>query len=230
MKTVGIIGGLGPETTAEFYLELITRSQKLNKVQRPSIFICSIPLPLAIEEDAILRGLGEERYVPFLIEAAQKLEKAGADFLVMPCNTLHIFIKDIRDSVGIPMLSIAEEAVRFLKERNILSVGMLSTDITLKKKVYEDFLLGSDIVQVLPDSFQQKKIGKIIYRLVMNNHGDEDKKELAEIISDFVEKGVKDVLLACTDLQIITPQYAGINIHDTMKILADATTREMLKD
>jgi len=96
MKTVGIIGGLGPETTSEFYLELIFLCQKLNKVNRPPILIWNIPLPLKIEKELLIKDIGEKRYLPFLIEAAKILEKAGADFLVMPCNTMHIFIKEIR--------------------------------------------------------------------------------------------------------------------------------------
>ncbi|MBU4274493.1 amino acid racemase [Patescibacteria group bacterium] len=230
MKTVGIIGGVGPETTSEFYSELILQCQNLNNTNRPPILIYSIPLPYDVEEDAIVRGMGEERYVPLLTEAAQKLEKAGADFLVMPCNTLHVFIEDIRNSVNIPALSIVEETTKFLKEKNISNIGVLSTEITLKKKIYESYFLKNNIKQVLPDNHQQKKIGEIIYNLVMNKHSNKDKEELIEIINTFKEKGLKNILLACTDLQLITPQDLEIKIYDTMKIFADATVREILKD
>ena len=106
MKTVGIIGGLGPETTSEFYLELIFSCQKFNKVNRTPILIYIVPLPYDIEEDAIARSKGEERCVPFILDAAKSLERAGADFLVMPCNSLHTFIKEIRSAVKIPVFSI----------------------------------------------------------------------------------------------------------------------------
>ena len=230
MKTVGIIGGMGPETTAEFYLELIAECQKFNKVQRPLIFIYSIPLPFSIEEDALLRGVGEERYLPFLINAAQNLEKSGADFLVMPCNTLHIFIDHIRSAVSIPVLSITEEAVAFLKEKNITDIGILSTEITLKKRIYEDVFIKNNIKQVLPDNHQQQKLGEIIYNVVMNKHGDMDREGVVNMINIFKEKGLKNILLACTDLQLLTPKNLTVNIYDTMKILADATVQEILRD
>src|SRR3989344_6683561 len=106
MKTVGIIGGFGPDTTAQFYRSVISISQKLENRIRPPILIYSVPLPYAIEKELILNSTGEEEYVPYLVEAAKILERGGADFLVMPCNTLHAFIDDIRASVSIPVLSI----------------------------------------------------------------------------------------------------------------------------
>jgi len=229
MKIAGIIGGVGPDTTAEFYLELIHRCQKLDVLHRPMILICSILLPYKVEEDAILRGIGEERYVPFLIDAAQKLERAGADFLVMPCNTLHVFIENIRKSVNIPVLSIVEETTKLLKERNVLEVGILSTDITLKKNVYRNCFLENGVKQTLPDSRQQRIIGGIIYNLVMNKKTGKEEKELGKIIDTFKEKKITNILLACTDLQLLDPKISGMEIHDTMKIFAQATVQEIIK-
>ncbi len=117
MKTVGIIGGLGPSTTAEFYLEVIFACQKENKTNRPPALIWNVPISYKIEREAIVESRGKERLVPFLIDAAKRLEKGGADFLVMPCNSLHTFIGEIRRSVKIPVLSIVEETAKFLKKR-----------------------------------------------------------------------------------------------------------------
>src|SRR3989344_3608045 len=104
MKSVGIIGGLGPETTSEFYLDVVFSCFKKDKTARPSIVIASVPLPYQIEEDLIMRSEGAERYIPFLITEAQRLEKSGMDFIVMPCNSLHVFIEQIRSSVKVPVL------------------------------------------------------------------------------------------------------------------------------
>ena len=230
MKTVGIIGGLGPETTSEFYLELIFSCQKLNRVNRPPILIYSVPLPYDIEEDAIARGKGEERCVPFISEAAKKLEKAGADFLVMPCNSLHAFIEDIRSVVKIPVLSIVEETTKFLKKENISEVGIISTSITLNKKSYENSFMANGIKQITPDDFQQAKIGKIIHNLVSNRHDNKDREELIKVINDFETKGIDHVILACTDLQLLIPHHPRLKIYDTMKIFAEATVQEILKN
>lgn len=229
MKIVGVIGGVGPETTAEFYLELVFGCYKKNKEQRPPILIWNIPLEYKIEEDLLTKAEGEERYIPYLIEAAQKLEKAGADFLVMPCNSLHVFIKEIRNAAKIPVLSITEETVRFLKAKKISEVGILATSTTINRKLYESVFEENNIKQFVPDRADQTGIGKIINNIVLNKHNNKDKKEFLDIIDKFNKDSIKDIILACTDLQLLNPQRPGIKIYDTMKILADATVKEILK-
>jgi aspartate racemase len=230
MKTLGIIGGLGPETTSEFYLEVIFGCQKNNNIQRPEILIVSVPMNLVIEREAIVEGTGgESQCVSMLVDAAKKLEKAGADFLVMPCNSLHAFIEDIRQSVNIPVLSILEETSKFLQEKNINSVGLISTVITKRHKLYERALELAGIKTNLPSDLGQAKIGKVIHNLVVNRQGNKEREELLKIIDEFKDLGISDVVLACTDLQLLIPEHRDVRIHDTMKILVEAVVKEILK-
>jgi aspartate racemase len=228
-KTVGIIGGLGPETTSEFYLELIFSCREINQISYPSILINSIPLPFDIERDAIAEGIGEERCLPYLLNAAKSLEKAGADFLVLPCNSLHVFIKEIRKAVRIPILSILEETSKFLKEQKINKIGIVATPITIKNKLYEKSLKKYGIKQIIPNNLQQAKIGKLIHNIVSNRYDNKDREILIKIIKDFSKDKIKHVILACTDLQLLTPQIKGIKIYDTMEILVDATVKNIFK-
>ena len=227
MKTVGIIGGLGPETTSEFYLEIVFQSYKKNKEQRPPILVWNVPLKYKIEEELLTKATGEERYIPYLEEAAKKLEKSGADFLVMPCNSLHIFIDKIRNSVKIPVLSIVEETARFLKKNKINKVGILATPTSIKRKLYHKALEKENITIVEPDSFQQEKIGRVINNIVLNRHANKDRQVLIDIINRFEKKQVKHVILACTDLQLLIPKHDKLKIYDTMKILADSTVENL---
>lgn len=229
MKTVGIIGGLGPETTSEFYLDVTFSCQKRDKTIRAPIIISSVPLLFKIEEDLITKNIGAERYIPFLINEAQRLEKAGADFIVMPCNSLHIFIDQIRASVKVPVLSIIEETVKFLKKNNFKKVGIVSTSATVQNKLYETAFEKSDIDYDTPNDFQQAKLGKFIYNLVLGQQNNRDREELIKIINDFENKNIDCVALACTDLQLLIPKHPTLKIFDTMKIFADATVEEMLK-
>ncbi len=230
MKTVGIIGGLGPETTSEFYLDIIFSCQKLSKTERPGILISSVPLPYQIEEDLILRNTGSERYIPYLTKEAQRLEKAGSDFLVMPCNSLHVFIEDIRKSVSIPVLSIIEETVTFIKNNNYKKVGIISTSATIQNKLYENAFEKGGIDYVTPDDLQQAKMGKIILNLVNGLQKNQDRDEIINIINSFEEKDVDCVALACTDLQLLIPEHPKLKIFDTMKILSDATVKKLLQE
>ncbi len=229
MKTVGIIGGLGPETTSEIYLDLVFSCQKKDKIHRPSIIIASVPLPYAIEEDAISKNIGIERCLPFIIAEAKRLEKSGADFIIMPCNSLHIFIKEIRSTVNIPVLSIVEETVKFLKKNNFKKVGIVSTSATIKNKLYENAFEENGIGYATPDDFQQAKMGKFILNLVTGMQNNKDREELIHIINDFETKDVDCVVLACTDLQLLIPKHPTLKIFDTMKIFADATVEKILE-
>lgn len=227
MKTVGIIGGLGPETTAKFYLEIVSSCVEKGKGERPPILMWSIPLPLDIEEDLITKSQGEERYIPYLKDAAQRLEKGGADFLVIPCNSVHIFIKEVRESVSIPVLNIIEETIDFLKDKGIKEVGLLATATTLKSGLYNDQLAANGITVTIPDEEQQSKVGDIIFRLVNNKHTGDDDQQINEILNIFVGKGLKTVILACTDLQLLNLSHPNLEIYDTMKILVDSTIKTL---
>lgn len=229
MKTVGIIGGLGPETTSEFYLNVIFSCYKKSKVARPGVIISSVPLPYQIEEDLITKNIGSERYLPYLIAEAIRLERAGADFLVMPCNSLHIFISQIRNSVSIPVLSIIEETVSFIKQNHFKRVGIISTSATIKNKLYENAFEKENIEYITPNELQQAKMGKIILNLVTGQQKNQDREEIIGIINDFEYKSVDCVALACTDLQLLIPKHDRLKIFDTMRILSDTTVNKIIE-
>ncbi|KKQ92250.1 MAG: Aspartate racemase [Candidatus Woesebacteria bacterium GW2011_GWB1_39_10] len=229
MKTAGIIGGLGPETTSQFYLEIIFSCFQANKKARPPLLIWSVPLEYQIESDLITKAEGEERYIPYLVDAAKRLENGGADFIVIPCNSVHIFIQEVRKAVKIPVLSIVEETANFLKEKNIKNIGLLATKTTIEKRIYQKPLEDGGIQITLPDQEEQEKVGTLINNLVLNRYDNKDRAELLEMIGKLSNKGVKDVVLACTDLQLLTPKHDQVNIYDSMAILANATVREILK-
>jgi len=227
MQTVGIIGGLGPETTSEFYLDIVFSCQKKPGKQRPRILISSVPAPYEVEQDLITKNTGTERYIPFLVDEAKRLQKAGADFLVMPCNSLHLYINEIRKAVTIPVLSIIEETVRFLKKEKYKRVGIVSTATTMENRLYEIQFEKQHIETIRPDDYKQAKMGKIILNLVRGFQNNKDRQELIDVINDFEKNKVDCVVLACTDLQLLIPSHPTLKIFDTMKILADATVREI---
>lgn len=225
MKTVGIIGGLGPETTARFYLEVVFACSKISG-RRPQILISNVAVPLEIEKKIITEARNEKSILPFLIHAAKQLEDGGADFIVVPCNTVHIFIEEIRKKVNIPVLSIIEETSNFLRKEKIKEVGLLATTATIKNKLFDENLKRNGIKIKTPDNSSQLKIGNIIHSLVNGQNSREDEKELLSIID-----GLKtnNTVLACTDLQLLNIKHKKVKIFDTMEILAKATIMEMLK-
>jgi aspartate racemase len=228
MKSVGVIGGLGPETTSEFYLEVIFQCQKRNDSQRPLIVISSVPLPFEIERDLIATNTGKERYIPFLTQEARRLEKSGVDFIVMPCNSLHVFIEEIRKSVSIPVLSIVEETAKYVVGQKFKKVGLISTSATVANKVYETKLVEEKVDFVLPNDLARAQMDKIIQRLIEGQHLNKDRETVIAIIKELVESNVDCVALACTDLQLLIPHVEDVVVFDTMKVLADSTVNMIL--
>lgn len=229
MNTVGIIGGLGPETTSKFYLEVVFECYKKDKNSRPPMLIWNVPLPYDIEERFITKSEGEKEYIPFLVDAAKRLEAGGANFLVIPCNSVHIFINEVRNAVSIPVLSIVEETTNFIIEKQIHEVGILATSATLQNRLYGEKLDQNNIAVRTPHKDDQNKMSEIINNLIRNKQNKKDKLELVKIVKNFADQNVKTILLACTDLQLIAPEVDGTDIYDSMKILVNATVREIFK-
>lgn len=229
MKTAGVIGGLGPETTSDFYMKVIEGCYEKNKENRPPLLLWNVPIEYKTKKELIEESHGEERYLPYLTDAAQKLKDGGADFLVMPCNTLHIFIDDIDNSTDVPVISIVEEAVKTLKEEDVDKVGLLATPPTIQNKLYQKALEREGIECFLPSSSDKSLLGDIISRITLSGASDQDKDKLLKILDKFKKEGVEDVLLACTDLQLLISEHPELEIYDTMKILADSTVEKILE-
>jgi aspartate racemase len=230
MKTVGIIGGFGPETTAAFQLEIVDLCAAQNQRERPPILMWNTPIPLKIEDDLILKGESADKFLPFLISGAKMLEKAGSDFLVFPCNTLHIFINEIRNAVSIPVLSIVDEIAISLKKNGVDKIGLMGTKTTIQSNMHTNKLRTFGIDTVLPVKNDQVHIDKVIHNILNQKDMWQTKKALGKIVHNLKNRGVHHILLACTDLQLWFPKRTGLIIHDTMHVLAQATVREIIGD
>lgn len=108
-------------------------------------------------------------------------------------------------------------------------VGIVATISTIKNKLYETYLIKNQIKQIIPIESEQQEIGKLINNLVLNRYDNIDRKKLTKIIEHLTKKGLSTVILACTDLQLISPKIEGVQIFDTMKILAEATVNKLLE-
>ena len=227
MRTVGVIGGLGPETTANFYIDLVYLCQEKYREVRPRIIISSLPVTYDMGKDLILNNNGIERYLPYMVEEAKRLEKSGCDFLVIPCNSVHEYIDEVRESVNIPVLSILEETAKFLLKNKIEKTGIVSTTSTVKNKLYDGILERNGIEFKTPSEEDQRILEKIVMNTTYGEKTLEDKAHLIQVINRFED--VDCVLLACTDFQLLKPLEAKTRILDTMNILAIATADEIFK-
>ncbi|MFA6050371.1 MAG: amino acid racemase [Candidatus Paceibacterota bacterium] len=221
MKTLGILGGVGPQTTSKIYHKIIDSFREKGR-KYPSIMIYNLPFPFKVEYEAIIEGQNSHKMLPYLLSGAKILEKSGASFGILPCNTLHKYISEIRKSVKIPFLSILEEVKRDLNTRKINKICILATQSTVNDRLYDNLLDKSKIIY--PSKNDQRSLDKIILRLINGQSSKNDTEQFQKICQNASDVGAEAILLACTDLQEIaikiTPKAPFI---DTVEILVNSS-------
>ncbi|MFH1425099.1 MAG: amino acid racemase [archaeon] len=220
-RTIGVLGGLGPETTSKFYLSLVSKFLK-DHAHRPPMLISNVPVHLSVEKQFITTGKGCALFSSLLEESAQSLERGGADFIAIPCNTVHMFIRSIRRSVGIPVLSIVEETAKFLSARNIRAIRIFSTSGSNLKNLFDSEFRQKGIMPVKLSGREQEALDKIILKILSLSATEEDRI----VLEQMTRSSELPALLACTDLQhLLKPDSK--KIFDTLEILEEASLREM---
>lgn len=223
-KIIGILGGMGPEATADLYMKIIRICQAKYGAKYdmdfPQIIINSIPIPDVIETSRI------DDVLPFLVSGVELLENAGADFIIIACNTVQYFISKLRDCIKIPVISIPEEVSKILAKNNVKKAGILATDTTMKLRVYENDMEKFGIELVKPNPEYQNKITEIIMRILQGNKLEKDREILMGIVNDLSSQGCEAVIIGCTDLPlIINKDDYKVLLIDTTEVLADTSAK-----
>ncbi len=221
MKTVGILGGMGPEATAQLYLEIIKifrqRYGAKYDSDYPEIFILNLPLPDVVEEKG-----SQDAIIKILQEGVRKLELAGADFIAVACNTVMTFLPQMQKVVSIPFVSIVEETAVVVEKRGFNTVGIVATEMTLRTGLYSSAVFTKLIE---PSSEQRAQITQIIMRILSGDKSEEDRLRLRAIVEDLQLRGADVVILGCTELPLL---FADEKCLDTIKVLAEAVVREAI--
>lgn len=221
MKTIGIIGGFGPEATAQFYLQLVDACRRVNHGTQPHIILRNVSVPSVMEHDALLHGGSIDKFIPFLTRAAKDLEKSGAELVVMPCNTLHIHEKRIRSAITVPFVSIIDASVARLQDVKVKRVGILGSRITVKQNIFRQ--KASDITFISVNAAIQTNVNAGLDRFVATNDNTVLKHALKRACVFLKQHDIHDILVACTDFHGLCPTIHGVRIHDTLDILVEAT-------
>ncbi len=169
----------------------------------------------------------EKKILPILKGSILRLNKAGADFIVIPCNTVHIFIEDLRLASSVPIISIVDETVKFVKNKNYTKVGLLATKKTIDSGLYESPMKENGIDVIIPTRKEQNEISEIIIKILRNNVKESDKLLLKKIIEHLAQRGSEAIILGCTDLQLILKQKFSVELLDTMEILVQSAFEKL---
>ena len=228
-KRIGILGGMSPESTSEYY-EYITRTytERFGDYGYPEIIIYSVSFqpyvdwPLKDRWDLVAQGLSE---------AAQRLEAAGADFIIIATNTMHLVFDQVQASVNVPMLSLLETVGEAILARRKKTVGLLGTKFTMEKTFYQDALARKNIAVLVPDADDREYVNDVIYNeLVAGQIRDESRTGFVTVIKKLAARGAEGVILGCTEIPLLVSEAdAGIPLFDTTAIHAEAALNYALK-
>ena len=227
LKTIGIIGGLGPEASAQFYMEVVKKSLAKNVSRLASIILYNIPITIE-DDDALQRDISRSTSIllPYMIEAIRTLERGGADILCMPCNTAHAGFDVYRSLTRLPFISIIDASISRIQMKPSAVVAILGTVVTVESGLYTNPLKKAKISYIVPDSHTLYQVLDIIKRVLMDPCAphEREKKELFQIVQMLCAMGANTILLGCTELPLLVKQqdYPGTTIIDTIEALGDA--------
>ena len=201
MKTLGIIGGLGPLATAYFYRRIVELTPSESDQDHIETWIRSCPsIP---DRTAFLLGKSAEDPRPKMIEAGISLVKAGAEVLAIPCVTAHAFHKDLEEGIGHPILHAIGELGKACQTRGIHQVGIMATDGARASQVYESMLENYGVSCIWPDEENQARVMHMIYQDVkagrIISEGD-----FTQVGNALLQARAEAVVLGCTELSQAT--------------------------
>jgi aspartate racemase len=223
MKTIGLIGGISWESTQHYY-QLMNRyiHAKLGGHNSIEAIIYSVNF------ERILVMIHQDRWdlvEKEIILLAQKLETAGADFLILTSNAIHKVFSQVEEAVSIPMLHIADPTAEAIQKAGIKTVGLLGTKVTMEEPFYKDRLLERyDIKTVVPEEADRASLHKIIFEeLTVGKILDKSRSKLLTLIDKLSQKGADGIILGCTELTLLISQKdTPVTLFDTTALHANA--------
>jgi aspartate racemase len=225
-KIIGILGGMGPEATIDLFYKIIKFTPAEKDQDHLRIIIdnnSKIP-----DRTAAILGSGKSP-LPALKESARNLEKAGADFIIIPCNTAHYFLTLIQESVKIPILNMIEETVKETQKRisQIQKVGLLASISIYETEIYHQHFKKINIVVISPEEKDKKEIMKVIYAVKAGNLSEEIKKNILKTAQKLIDKGAEAIITGCTEIPLILKEGdVSVPIIDPTQILAEAAVQK----
>ncbi len=230
MKTIGILGGMSWESTVSYYQALNTGvKEQLGGLHSAKIVMYSVNF----DEIEKLQHQGKwDETATILTQAAQSVEKAGADFLLIATNTMHKVADQVQEHIQIPILHIADATAQQLQQQGIKKVGLLGTQFTMEQDFYKGRLTDKFGIEVVTPSIEDRtEVHRIIYQeLCLGEIKEASREVYLNIIDKLKADGAEAVILGCTEIALLVQQkHTSVPLFDTTLIHAQAAVDEALK-
>ncbi len=221
MKTIGLIGGMSWESSLEYY-RIINEFIKERLGEPHSCE--SIMYSVDFAEYEHLQHEGEWKIMSKkMVDIAQKLEKAGAELVLICTNTMHKMAEDVEDNIKVPLFHIADAAAEEIKLNNLNKVGLLGTKFTMEQDFYKERLKEKHGIDVIvPDEKERDIVHNAIYKeLISGIIKDDSREKFKEIIKNLKNNGAEGVILGCTEIPLLIKEKdSPIPVFDTMMLHA----------
>lgn len=231
MKTIGLIGGMSWESTVPYYRTINeTVKEHLGGLHSAKVVLYSVDFA----EIEHLQKVGDwDTAGRLLAEAAQALQRAGAECVVLCTNTMHKVAGAIESAVSIPLLHIADATAQAIRAAGVAQVGLLGTRFTMEQAFYKDRLTDKHGLQVLvPPPEARDTVHRIIYEeLCLGQVRDDSRQAYQATMAALVAQGAQAIILGCTEISLLVgPQDASVPLFDTTAIHARSAALWALRD
>ena len=229
MKTVGILGGMGPAATVDLFNKIVNQTPVNEEKDHLPIVIYNNPqIPSRV--DAILRNGPSP--LPALIQTAQELEKLNVDSIVMPCHTAHNWYEELQDAIKTPIINMVTNTYNILNKNKFYhhkKLLLLATPGTIERKIYSNQFMNSNIELITPNEIEQRTVSEVILDVKKGEQlPSKSLNRLLNILQNYEQKGVVGVIGGCTEIPLIFPYVKNsmVKIDHTL-LLARRVVLEM---
>ena len=230
-KIVGVIGGMGPEATVDLMRRVIQATPAQDDSDHIRMIVDNNPkIPSRIK--AFIEGTGQSP-APILVQMGSKLEAYGADFLVIPCNTAHYYLNDIRSAVSIPVIDMIELTVDAVLRENpaLKTSGLLASQAVLQTGLCMKQFSERAVDLIYPQDEIQNSLMSAIRTIKTGCYGAREKRILRSAADNMIQRGAETLILACTELSLIADALdPELKVYDSAQILAEAVVRIAKKE
>lgn len=225
-QAVGVIGGVGPMATV-YYMQRVIEMTKAGCDQEHINMLvfndCDIP-----DRTAFITEKSPDNPLPVMVEDAKRLEAAGCEFVVIPCNTAHYFYDELEQAVEIPVVNIVEETIRYAKARvqDLSCVGIMATTGTIVTGTYQKYADRAGLSFAVPDEDEQDLLMQIIYDGVKAGKP-VPRADFDRVANHLRAKGAQCLILGCTELSVLKRDLPinDPDVLDSIDVLASETVR-----
>ncbi|MFH8562621.1 aspartate/glutamate racemase family protein [Streptomyces sp. NPDC017988] len=228
MKTIGLIGGMSWESSAEYYrlLNELVR-ERLGGLHSARCVLHSVDFA----EIERLQVAGEwERAGDVLAAAGKGLEAAGAELVLICTNTMHKVAGQVADAISVPLLHLGDATAEAVRAAGLRTVGLLGTAFTMEQDFYRERLAGHGLEVLVPDEAGRAVVHRVIYEeLCLGVVRDESRVAYQEVIAGLVRRGAEGVILGCTEIELLIRQeHSTVPVFPTTRLHAQAAVEAAL--